>query len=325
MLEAVNDPKIHRILFLPELDENEWKSDLRRFAGGDMTLTRTSAGESSIKAVQRLMIFLGYSTSSTGAFGIDGDFGRGTNRGNAQFQFEHNLTNKVNRRILCYDCNWQNASRNIVAIPDVKLTVTALDKMLNNALHAINTNQVMCGDFNEAVFHLNNLHRGSLLSCKRIFERYGDLVEKAIRNMRNSRGITIQPEWIFSIMRQETAGIVRPRFEQHLLTRYNGRNPGANFAELRYQSMSFGLGQILGVNFQRVGAPSAKAMFFSSLEDQALYIARFLASKKSTIAKSNPTDADFRVIARYYNGPGYESHHYHERIATWFREFKALV
>ena len=54
-----------------------------------MTLTRQSAGESAIKAVQRLLIFLGYSTASSGAFLIDGDYGRGTNRGVAQFQFEY--------------------------------------------------------------------------------------------------------------------------------------------------------------------------------------------------------------------------------------------
>jgi len=50
------------------------------------------AGESAIKAVQRLLVFLGYSTASSGAFLIDGDFGHGTNRGVAQVQFEKALT-----------------------------------------------------------------------------------------------------------------------------------------------------------------------------------------------------------------------------------------
>jgi len=47
---------------------------LERLERGDTTLTRQSVGESAIKAVQRLLVFLGYSTASSGAFLIDGDF-----------------------------------------------------------------------------------------------------------------------------------------------------------------------------------------------------------------------------------------------------------
>jgi hypothetical protein len=88
--------------------------------------------------------------------------------------------------------------------------------------------------------------------------------------------------------------------------------------------MSFGLGQILGVNYQKVGAESARAMFVSPLDEQVLFIARFLASLGSVVSRKNPSGQDFRDVARYYNGPGYAKHHYHERLARWFREFRSI-
>ena len=328
MIQAIKDPKIQKILWAPGTRGEEWKSDLERFKKGDVTLTRKSAGELSIKAVQRLLFFLGYSTSSTGAFAIDGDFGRGTNRAVAQFRFEHGMTRQDFRKTLCYDCSWQTARSKITIIPDVRLTVKTLETMLDSTLRAIEKNEVMCGSFTEAVYHLNNVHKRALLNCREIFKRYGTLVDRAVTGLANQRNINVRPEWVLSIMRQETGGVVRPRFEQHLLTRYDGKDPGADFVELRYRSMSFGLGQILGVNYKRVGAASARAMFVSPLDEQVLFIARFLAHNRSVasvVARKNPSEQDFHTVAKYYNGSGYAKHHYHERIARWFREFRAIL
>jgi hypothetical protein len=325
MIPAVKDKNIQKIL-RPSGDRDEdWKRDLERFEKGDVTLTRRSAGESSIKSVQRLLFFLGYSTSSSGAFAIDGDFGRGTNRAVAQFRFEHNMTKPDFRNTLCYDCTWRNARTNITVIPDVRLTVKTLQAMLDSALQAIETNEVMCGSFEEAIHHLNSVHMGTGFSCRQLFERYGSLVDFAVTQLGNERGINIRPEWVLSIMKQETGGVVRPRFEQHLLSRYNRKEPETDFVELRYRSMSFGLGQILGVNYKRVGAASARSMFVSPLEEQVLFIARFLAPLGRVVSKKNPSDQDFHDIAKYYNGSGYAKHHYHERIARWFREFRSII
>ena len=324
MIPALNNKKIQNILWAPGKRDEEWKSDLGRFEKGDVTLTRKSAGESSIKAVQRLLFFLGYSTSSGGAFAIDGDFGRGTNRAVAQFRFEHGMTKQDFRQTLCYDCNWRNARTNIKEIPDVRLTVKTLETMLDSATSAIDTKEVMCGSFNEAIYHLNNVHQRKWFSCRQLLERYGPEVEGAVTRLENEQNITIRPEWVLSIIKQETGGVVRPRFEQHLLTRYDRRDPGADFVELRYRSMSFGLGQILGVNYKKVGAASARAMFTSPLDEQVLFTARFLAPLRSVVARKNPSGQDFRAVARYYNGPGYAKHHYHERIARWFREFRSI-
>jgi hypothetical protein len=325
MIAAINDPRIQQILALPEDNNPEWKKDLQRFEAGDATLTRQSAGESTIKSVQRLLIFLGYPTDVSGAFTINGQFGRGTNRAVAMCQFENNLNPNIKRQTLCYDCTWQTASKNIVTIPDYRLTVPTVEKMLGIALQMISTNQVMCGNFEEAMFHLNGLHRKTVLSCKQIHERYRALVDQAVQRLRAEKSLDIQPEWVLSIIKQETGGIVRPRFEQHYLTKFNHQEPQADFAELRYRSMSFGLGQIMGENYKRVGALSARAMFVSPLSEQVLFVARFIAPRGDVVAKKNPTDDDFRALAKFYNGSGYEAHHYHESLAAWFREFRAIL
>ena len=325
MIAAINDPRIQKILTLPEDNTAEWRNDLKRLEAGDTTLTRKSAGESTIKAVQRLLIFLGYSTGSSGSFSIDGDFGRGTNRAVAQFQFENGLNPNIKRPTLCYDCTWQTASKNIVAIPDVRLTVPTVEKMLATALKMIDMKQVTCGDFEEALFHLNGLHRSTLMSCKQILQRFGAHVDLAVSRIRNEKGLDMPREWVLAIMKQETGGIVRPRFEQHYLTRMNQQEPQTDFTELRYRSMSFGLGQIMGENYKRVGAPSARSMFVSPIAEQVLFVARYLALRDEVVSKKNPTDADFRELARFYNGPGYEKHHYHESIATWFKEFRTIM
>ena len=130
MLALIQDSQIQKIINPPNTPSH-WKDDLKRLEAGDLTVNRHSAGENSIKALQRLLIFLGYSTSSGGSFSIDGDFGRGTNRALAQFQFDHGITNaKVSRKTLTYDCSWQSARRLINSIPDVLLNIQTLKKML---------------------------------------------------------------------------------------------------------------------------------------------------------------------------------------------------
>jgi hypothetical protein len=326
MISALSDPRIKRILSLEGDTSESWAADLARFERGDLTLTRQSVGESSIKAVQRLLIFLGYSTASSGAFSIDGDFGRGTNRAVAQFQFEYGLTKQVTRTDLCYECTWQSASQKILAIPDARLTPKTLERMLEAATQMLDDGTVMCGNLEEAGFHLDALHRRRLLSCEEILSRYRKFIDQAVAEVA-VEGIDISHLWPLAIIKQETGGIVRPRFEQHLLTRINKKNKTAELSELRHRSMSMGLGQVLGENFRRVKAGSARAMYSSTIAEQVAHIARFLASSTSiagVVASNRPSEADFRKVARYYNGPGYEKHHYHESLARWFREFEAL-
>jgi len=326
MPALLEDPKILRVLQPDDPTDRSWASDLERLRSGDLTLTRRSAGEQSIKAVQRLLVFLGYSTASSGGFLIDGDFGRGTNRGLAQFAFEHGLAPSLTAETLCYPCTWQTARARITAIPEVRLTMPILEKMLELTRQRIESGEVACGNFEEALFHLDALSRRSLLSCRQILERYGEAVRQAVKTLAEA-GKSVAPEWLLAIIRQETAGIVRPRFEQHHLSKYFKETPEVPLRELRYRSMSFGLGQILGSNFKRVGAASAEAMFFSPIEEQVSFIGRFLTTSSKTrpvVAKSNPSEEDFETVARAYNGAGFRKHHYHESLARWFREFHML-
>jgi hypothetical protein len=269
-------------------------------------------------------VFLGYSTSSTGAFAIDGDFGRGTNRAVAQFEFDHGLNPRLTRKTLCYPCTWQTAKTNIVMIPDTRLTLKTMEAMLQVATDAIGENRVLCGAFKHALFHLNALDQRQLLSCQQTHSRYGGEIKAAVARVNEEKGVMVQPEWVLAIIKQETGGIVRPRFEQHILTRLNNKHGRVNLVELRYQAMSQGLGQILGSNYKLVGAESAVSMFQSSIAEQVLFVARFLARKSEIVSKRNPTSQDFAKLARFYNGPGYAKHHYDESLARWFREFKTL-
>lgn len=323
--DLIDDGRVKRIIAHPDDRTARWRDDLARFLAGDTSLTRKSAGESGIRAVQRLLIFLGYSTSSNGAFAIDGDFGRGTNRAVAQFQVENRLTRSIKRETLCYACRWNTARVLITSIPDARLTQATLQKMLDAAIAQAETGRVMTGKFEDAIFHLNALDKRQYLDCRKILARYGRMAESASRKIERETGTLIRSEWILAIIRQETAGIIRPRFEQHYLSRLNRKRPDADLAELRMQSMSMGLGQVMGANYQRVGAENATELFIAPAERQVEFVARFLRSRGDVLKKANPGPADFRKIARYYNGPKYEAHQYHEKLERWHREFRMLM
>ena len=112
-----------------------------------------------------------------------------------------------------------------------------------------------------------------------------------------------------------------------MLSRINKKSPRSDLEELRYQSMSIGLGQVMGFNFKSVGAQSARSMITSPVEEQVLYVARFIAQPAvaKVVSKLEATDRDFRTLAKSYNGPKFETHQYHEKIERWFREFRTLL
>ncbi len=323
--ELVRDPRIERIATHPDDGDAPWKNDLDRLLAGDLRLDRTTAGEAAVMAIQRIMIFLGYSTAASGGFLVDGDFGRGTNRGLAQFQFEHGLNPGIQRQALCYPCRWNTARTLIGSIPDVRLDLRTLQALMEAALDRCDSGEVMAGSLDDALFHLDALHRRRFLVCREIADRYGAVARSVTERMKSEEGTIVRPEWILAIIRQETAGVIRPRFEQHYLSRLNGRHPGTDLSELRMRSMSLGLGQIMGENFSRVGAPDATALFTASPEEQVGFVARFIEAKAEVVGKADPTDADFRVLARHYNGPQYEAHAYHTSLAKWFGEFRELM
>lgn len=320
-----SDPVIEKILTHPDDDTTIWQDDLQRFLAQDIKLTRRSAGESAISAIQRLLIFLGYSTSASGAFSIDGDFGRGTNRGVAQFQYDHQLSSAISRQSLCYPCQWNTAKKLITSVPEATLTESTLLALVNTAKLHISNNRVMTGELDSALFHLNALHRRRFLNCRDILERYGNAAQTAVTALYETEGIPIRAEWVLAIIRQETAGVIRPRFEQHYLSRLNNRHPDQSLSELRMQSMSLGLGQIMGTNYKAVGARNASELFTAPVDTQVAFVCQFLKPIQTQVKKRDPGNEDFRKVARFYNGPQYAAHLYHEQLARWFREFRILM
>lgn len=74
--------------------------------------------------------------------------------------------------------------------------------------------------------------------------------------------------------------------------------------EAAYRSISMGMGQVLGENFELIGCRSAKAMFAEAMESEAnqlRHMANFIASK-SLVPKINRED--WSGFARVYNGSG---------------------
>lgn len=327
-MDIVNNEKLQRILTPEHEDDRHWREALERLEADDPGFTRRTAGEHAVSTVQRLLIFLGYSTASGGGFAVDGDFGRGTNRGVAQFQFDHGLTRKIDRKTLCYKCTFSNARARIVSIPETRLTAATLRRMGKVALENIETSNVLCGNFEEALRQLNALHARRYMKCVDILDFYGELVDRACELNEAESGLAVHPAWVMATIRQESAGIIRPRFEQHVLTRLNKKDPKGDLVELRYRSMSQGLGQVMGENYKIVGAHSARAMYTSSIAEQVSFVVRFYMNSKvlrGVVTKANPSAQDFADFARIYNGPRYETHHYHEHIERWFREFKKLL
>ena len=319
----LRNENIRSVLFLDKPD-GRVLDIFQNILDGERSLNWKDENEETIKSLQRLIVFLGYSTSSTGAYVVDGDFNPGLNRGVAQFFVEHNIPTNVTRDDLTYPSTWRTAKQNIVNIPEVQIDQRTMREMLNAALRAISKGEIFSGTFDEALFQLNRIDQKKVLSIQEISERYGDHVNVAVDRVLKEKQVVIHPEWVLAIIKQETGGIAQPRFEQHILTRLNKKQKSTKFVELRYQATSMGFGQILGSNYNLVGAGSAQAMFQSAIADQVLFVTQFLARKSSLVSQLNPTDKAFAQLARFYNGPGYARHQYDQSLARWFWEFRRL-
>ena len=71
-----------------------------------------------------------------------------------------------------------------------------------------------------------------------------------------------------------------------------------------YESISMGLGQIMGFNARRVGFPSAEAMF-ANFHNEAMQVLGFINFFLSDPQLAQAVQSkDWRTIARLYNGPG---------------------
>ncbi len=88
------------------------------------------------------------------------------------------------------------------------------------------------------------------------------------------------------------------------------------------QSVSWGLGQIMGFHWKALGFSSVEDMVAearSGVAGQAGLMMRFLAAN-NLLAPLR--ERDFEAFARRYNGPGYARNGYHTKLAAAFRRHK---
>jgi hypothetical protein len=81
------------------------------------------------------------------------------------------------------------------------------------------------------------------------------------------------------------------------------------------QSASWGIGQIMGANFQSMGYPSVQDMvidFVNSEAAQLLGMAKFINTNQLDGALQQQ---DWRSFARGYNGPSFEKNQYDQKLA----------
>ncbi len=89
------------------------------------------------------------------------------------------------------------------------------------------------------------------------------------------------------------------------------------------KATSFGLGQILGMNYKIVGFNSL-IEFSNAMEDseykQLETLVRFISSNKSLLIAAR--EKNFVEIARLYNGPNYLSRNYDRKLADAYKILK---
>lgn len=320
LIKLINDDVLK--VMTPLGREPQWHEDLERFIKNGKEIREKDLGEAVVEALQRLLNFLGYATSRRGKFKVDGDFGRGTHRGIAQFQFDYKLKGALSLDTLAYDCSWQNAHLKLLDFPELKLNRSTVYALVQVVRKNIEQQHLLCGDFSTALKQLNRSQTRSYYSCREIQYHYGDFAEDAVQRVATQSG-RVHPRWILAIIKQETGGVIRPRFKQYLFSRLVKQYPNTDAATLRFSAMDSGLGQIPGTDFSKAGASNPEALVCSPLAEQVYFVARYL-SHHSSAATDEPSDDDFHAIAQYYNGPEYKKHDYHASLKRRYHEFKVL-
>jgi hypothetical protein len=91
-----------------------------------------------------------------------------------------------------------------------------------------------------------------------------------------------------------------------------------------YESVSWGLGQVMGAHWQALGYESVEALAAdarSGVEGQARLMARFI-EKAGLIGAMRRHD--WATFARGYNGPAYAANAYDKKIAAAYRRYAGL-
>jgi len=88
------------------------------------------------------------------------------------------------------------------------------------------------------------------------------------------------------------------------------------------RATSFGLGQIMGFNYQQIGY-SSLTEFSSDMEESEYYqletMIKFICSRKPLLIATQ--QRDFQTIALLYNGPNYLQLEYDKKLMNAYRQF----
>lgn len=92
------------------------------------------------------------------------------------------------------------------------------------------------------------------------------------------------------------------------------------------ESCSWGLGQVMGENWRRLGYASAQALYDENQSGTAGQIAcmvKFITADKRCLTAIR--NGDFTTFARIYNGPAYKQNNYDNQMRNWAARYRPMV
>lgn len=294
---------------------------------GEKKITRDTNDQDVVAVIQLGLISLGYVTTMGGGALVDGDFGPGTNRGLAMFKIDW-----MNKEF------WNNdpvdlASSSLLEVRR-KMNPEELDAAAAEALFTALEWQIdyepILGAPHEHIRVMDEIAEGRAIPCDgSSMQRLVSAAKMVSESILEDTGgkAKFDPAFLLALVYKETHGIPRPRFEHHY---YAARRPWVETdpRRAREESTSWGIGQIMGSNAKDLGVP-IPALHCSPPPEQFDLICRYLLRSKAGPIFTGRSfllqQKDMRVIARYYNGPGFAQNRYDVQLWRWYQEYKEIL
>ncbi|MBU3913940.1 DUF3380 domain-containing protein, partial [bacterium] len=359
----LDHPLVQRVLHKSGTLPDDLYEKLNKILTGETVLNKGASSDQAdiARAIQRALIYLSYPTGSSGSYGLDGDWGAGSNRGYALFLREHaeeHLKDASEAVLddskLIYAATYINAAQKTKEFANIPVKKDGFEALLNAIIDETKAENIYRKKEVYAIENLNQIDKKVFLSVKKIIENFRTEIQAAA-DYGTSIGYAVKPQWIAALARTETAGLPRPKYEHHwLYNHYSGTMAGgvkqgiklSNFQECRFRSTSFGMGQLMGVEYKRLKddsgnkLPNARAMYYLDVKTQFRVIVDFLKSKSGYTGvvlgldcpdyddydEDEPTKAwkenSLHKCVYAYNGAAYLTNNYHINLSTYFKEAK---
>ncbi|MFW5758218.1 MAG: N-acetylmuramidase domain-containing protein, partial [Bacteroidota bacterium] len=290
--------------------------------------------------IQRALIYLSYPTGIQGNYSIDGDFGAGTNKGLAHFLREWDMNelrdengNMVGDDKLILPATYKTVKTVIPTFNTIPVKQKTIEILFRAVIKASEKKEIYLRDVEKAANNLDSIQNRSILSVNEIIDELRNEI-KIAANYGKTKGFDIKPWWIAAFVKTETGGLPRPKFEHHWLYNYYSKKTNGgkindktlvNIRECRFNSTSFGLGQLMGANHTVTNlATSATELFYMSEEEQLKVMVDFLFKYKDTcsvVLKADVEDAsEVEACVKTYNGPSYKTNDYHNLLYKYVKQ-----